>query len=155
MIKHVPSDEASSQRKKRLQQKVSNAAQTFLAKNALLRDQNKSLTKFNDEGKARRSAKSAILGKAKVIRWEDLEKAQAEHAVKEAMKAKKEAKKAAKGAKRVACAALRAKKATAGKQKRGRKQKSNTIWANAPELKTKVARISEARAKEDEVMLEP
>jgi hypothetical protein len=47
MIERVPkepNDEASSQHKERLQQKVSHAAQTFVAKNALLRDQNRFLT---------------------------------------------------------------------------------------------------------------
>ncbi|KAF2022977.1 hypothetical protein EK21DRAFT_81851, partial [Setomelanomma holmii] len=56
MLEHVPNkpnDEASSLRRDRLQQKVSHAAQTFLAKNALLRDQNRFLTKINDESKTR------------------------------------------------------------------------------------------------------
>ncbi|KAF2729863.1 hypothetical protein EJ04DRAFT_412905, partial [Polyplosphaeria fusca] len=95
IIKHVPKDEASSEHKERLQQKVSNAAQTFLAKNTLLHDQNRFLTKMSDESKARRAAKSAILRKAKVMTWEDLEKARAEHVVKEAAKAEKKAKKTA------------------------------------------------------------
>lgn len=43
MIKQVPNDEASSQHKERLQQKVNNAAQTFLAKNALLDHRNQFL----------------------------------------------------------------------------------------------------------------
>ena len=108
MIKHVPNDEASSQRKERLQQKVSDAAQRFFAKNALLYDQNRFLTEMNDESKARRAAKSAILGKAKVMTWEDLEKARAEHAVKEAAKAEKKAKKTAREVKKIAKATLQA-----------------------------------------------
>ena len=125
MIEHVPNDddEASSQRKERLQEKLSHAAQTFLIKNALLRDQNRFLTKINDEGKARRATKSVILGKgkARVMTWEDLEKARVEHEKKEEKKAAKEAR-----------------EATIGK-KRGRPQKSATV-----EPKAKVARVSEA-----------
>ncbi|PSN58568.1 hypothetical protein BS50DRAFT_442882, partial [Corynespora cassiicola Philippines] len=70
IIKNVPNDEASSQRKERLREKVSNAALTLLAKNALLRDQNEFLTKINNEGKTRRATKSTILGTAKVMTWD-------------------------------------------------------------------------------------
>lgn len=70
IIKHVPNDGASSQRKERLHQKVSNAALTFLAKDALLRDQNIFLTRINYEGKARRAARSTVLGTAKAMRRE-------------------------------------------------------------------------------------
>jgi hypothetical protein len=87
IIKHVPNDQASSQRKERLQQKVSNTALTLFAKNALLRDQNEFLTHINHEGKTRRVTKSTVLGTARVVTWNVLEKARAEHAVKEAKKA--------------------------------------------------------------------
>jgi hypothetical protein len=103
MIEHVPkepSDEASNQHKERLQQKVSHAAQTFLAKNALLRDHNKFLTKIDDESKTRRATKSTILGKARVMTWEDLEKKRQERAEKEEKKAAKEAREAITGKKR-------------------------------------------------------
>ncbi|KAF1993395.1 hypothetical protein P154DRAFT_527785 [Amniculicola lignicola CBS 123094] len=113
MIKQVPNG-ASSQHKERLQQKVNNAAQTFLAKHALLDDRNQFLAKLNDEGRARRSTKPAILGEAKAMRYEDLEKARAERTVKEPKKAEKEAKKAAKGPKNVASGTAEAEEATAG-----------------------------------------
>lgn len=155
-----------------LQQKVSNAAQTFLAKNALLRDQNKFLTKVNNEGKARRSTNSAILRKAKVMSYEDLEKARTERAA-------KVAKKAAKGPKNVASTALQVEEATIGKTKRGQKRKSATAGvdvlgpkakvarinerevaegeqgASTPEPRAKVARMSETQVQEDKLMLGP
>jgi hypothetical protein len=74
-------------------QKLVNAAQKSFAERALLRDQARSLLKVNNEAKVRRSTKSVVLGKAKVMSYEDLEKARAERATKEAAK---EAKKAAK-----------------------------------------------------------
>lgn len=90
-IKQVPDDEMNRQHKQRLQQKVNNAAQLFLAKNALLEDRNCFLTTINDESKIRRSSRSEILGKARVMSYEDLEKARADRAVKEAAKEAKKA----------------------------------------------------------------
>lgn len=149
MIKQVSDDETSRQHKERLQQKVTTAAQTFLAKNALLEDRNQFLTNINDEGKVRRSAKSEIIGKARVMSYEDLEKARAERALKEAAKeAKRAAREAKEGAKEVQ------KVATAGKGKLGRKRKSPEE-AGAPEPKAKVARMSEAQVEEDEIAPEP
>lgn len=138
MIKQASDDETSRQHKERLQQKVTTAAQIFLAKNALLEDRNQFLTNINDEGKVRRSTKSEILGKARVMSYEDLEKARAERAIKEAAK---EVKKGTKKAKKVA---------TAGNGKRGRNRKS-AEEADASEPKTKVARMSEIQIEEDEI----
>lgn len=137
MIKQVPGDETSRQHKERLQKKVTTAAQTFLAKNALLEDRNQFLTSINDEGKVRRSTKSEILGKARVMSYEDLEKARAERAVKEAAKEAKKGEKVA----------------TTDKGKRGRKGKSPEE-AGAPEPKANVARMSEAQVEEDEIASE-
>ncbi|KAF2729688.1 hypothetical protein EJ04DRAFT_405339, partial [Polyplosphaeria fusca] len=58
IIKLIPNDDAK--RKERFQQKI------------------------NNEGKTRRATKSTILGTAKVMTWDDLEKARAEHAATEA-----------------------------------------------------------------------
>ncbi|KAF2647103.1 DDE-domain-containing protein [Lophiostoma macrostomum CBS 122681] len=142
MIKYVSNDEASSQRKERLQQKVSNAAQTFL-------------TKMNDEGKARRSAKSAILGKAKVMTWDDLQKARAEHAVKEAAKAEKKAKKMAREAKKVAKATLQAEDAAIGGGKWGLKRTAAMIGADHSEPRAKVARRNDGWVEKNQVITEP
>jgi hypothetical protein len=50
---------------------------------ALLHDQNQSLTEINKEAKVRRSTRSVVLGKAKVMSFEDLEEARAKRAAKE------------------------------------------------------------------------
>ncbi|MCJ1279485.1 hypothetical protein MMC21_007309 [Puttea exsequens] len=150
MIKQVPGDdETSRQHKERLQYKITTAAQTFLVKNALLEDRNQLLTNINDEGKLSRSAKSETLGKVRAMSFENLERARAERAVKEAAKqakkVAKEAKMAAKEAKNIA---------TAGKGIRGRQRKSPEE-ASVPEPKVKVARMSEAQIEEDEIAPEP
>jgi hypothetical protein len=88
MILRMTNDDSSNQRKERLQQKVSKAALTVFTKNALLGDQNGFLKEMNNEGKARRSTKSKILGRAKVITFEDLQIARAEDEAKEAKKAR-------------------------------------------------------------------
>jgi dihydroxyacetone kinase len=84
--------------KKRLQkhlQKLTNAAQLSFAERALLQYHNQFLIHMNNEAKARRKTKSEVLGTARVMSYEDLNKARADRAAKEAKKAAKEAKKAA------------------------------------------------------------
>jgi hypothetical protein len=106
-------DEASMPRLERHVQKLAHAAQasfarrSFLdAKCALLDNRNQMLTKLNNEAKVRRSTRSIVVGKAKVMSFEDIE---------------------------VARAARMAKDATKGKGKRGRKRKSITLEADEPE----------------------
>ncbi|KAI1532887.1 DDE-1 domain containing protein [Pyrenophora tritici-repentis] len=134
MIKHAPNDEANSQHKARLQQKVANAAQTYLAKIALLSNRNQFLAKINNEGKARRAADQKIIGTARA--------------------AEKKAKKAAKEAKRVASAGSKAEGAAAGMKKRGRKRKSASPEQDAsnPAQRAKVLRTSETRVEEIEII---
>jgi hypothetical protein len=62
----------STQRIQRHVQKLASAAQISFAKCALLRDQNQFLSEINKEAKVRRSTRSLILGKAKVMSYEDL-----------------------------------------------------------------------------------
>jgi hypothetical protein len=128
MIKQVPDDETNRKHKERLQQKLTNATQLSFAERALLQEHNRFLARINNEAKVRRSTKSDVLGTAKVMSYEELEKAKAERAAKqtakEARKAKREAKKAAK----------EAEEATLGKSTRGRKRKSSAE-ADAPEPK--------------------
>jgi len=96
-----------------------------LAQCALLDNKKQLLTRINNEAKVRRSTKSVVLGKAKVMSYEDIEEA------------------------RIKCAA---KDATKGKGKRGRKRKSIELEADKPEPdepgepepKPQVARIIEA-----------
>ena len=96
-----------------------------LAKGALQQDQIRFLITINNEAKVRRSTKSVVLGKAKVISYEDLVAKRAEREAKEQNKAK-------------------------GKRKRGRKRKSPEE-AGGPEPKAKVTRMSEAQVEEDEI----
>ncbi|KAL6169275.1 hypothetical protein ACJQWK_04310 [Exserohilum turcicum] len=64
-------------------QKLASAAQISLEKQTLLQDQNEFLTKVNKEAQVRRSTRSIVLGKAKVMSFEDLEEARAKRAEKE------------------------------------------------------------------------
>ena len=99
-------DGTSIQRLERHVQKLANAAQISFAERALLHDQNQMLTRMNNEAKVRRSTRSVVLGKAKVMSFEDIEVARATRAAKDVIK---------------------------GKGKRGRKRKSAAVEADEPE----------------------
>jgi hypothetical protein len=97
-------------------QKLANAAQISFAERAL-HDQNQMLTRMNNEAKVRRSTRSVVLGKAKVMSFEDIEVARAARAAKEVIK---------------------------DKRNRGRKRKSATVEADEPEPdEPEVARAAE------------
>jgi hypothetical protein len=81
-------NETSIQRLERHIQKLANAAQMSFAEGAFLHDQNQMLIRMNNEAKVRRSTKSIILGKAKVMSFEDIEVARAARAAKEVIKGK-------------------------------------------------------------------
>ena len=85
----------------------------------LLHDQNQFLTRMNNEAKIRRSTNSVVLGKAKVMSYEDIEEARAKRAAKGVIK---------------------------GKGKRGRKRKSAALEGGKPEPEPEleVARMIEA-----------
>jgi septum formation inhibitor MinC len=106
----------SIQRLERHVQKLANAAQASFAESAFIYDQNQMLIRMNKEAKVRRSTKSIVLGKAKVMSFEDIEVARAARAAKEVIK---------------------------GKGKRGRKRKSVASEADEPEPEPEVARIIE------------
>src|SRR5437773_1943466 len=76
-----------------------------MGRNWFVSVQSRESTPTYNEAKVRRSTRSVVLGKAKVMSYEDLEEARAKRAAKE--------------------------KATAGKGKRGRKRKSPTPEAEA------------------------
>jgi hypothetical protein len=97
------------------------AAQSSFAKGILQQNQIQFLMTINNEAKVRRSTKSVVLGKAKVMSYEDLKEARTKRAEKEAAKE------------------------TKGKGKRGRKRKAAGPEAEA-ELTAKVARMSKALA---------
>ena len=96
-------NEPDKQRIQKHVQKLASAAQVSYAKQILLQDQNRFLTKINNEARARRSARSMVLGKAKVLSYEDLEEARAERAAKEKATVRK------------------------GRGKRGRRRKSSAL----------------------------
>ena len=83
-------------------QKLANAAYMFCAERAFLKDERQALIKMNNEAKVRRSTKSTVVGKAKVMSYEDIEEARAKCATKEAIADQK-------------------------KVKRGRKRKNTTV----------------------------
>ena len=91
----------SKDRLQRRIQKLASAAKVSFAEQALFKDRNHFLLQINREAKTRRSTKSIVLGKAKVMSFEDLEEARAKRAAKE--------------------------RALAGKPKRGRKRKSDAL----------------------------
>ena len=70
-------------------QKLANTAYISFAERALLYDYNQFLTRMNDEAKKRRLSKSMILGRAKVISYEDIEETRARRAAKENTKSKR------------------------------------------------------------------
>ncbi|KAF2417700.1 hypothetical protein EJ08DRAFT_571392, partial [Tothia fuscella] len=139
MIKQVPDDETSRQHKCRLQQKITNAAHTSFARNALLQDRNQFLALINDEGRVRRSTKSEILGKARVMSYEDLERARVQRATKEEAKANGKAKRSSKPA----ITTPDSEEAIATKGKRGRKRKSAALQADPSKTKAKVVRMGD------------
>jgi hypothetical protein len=75
---------ALDERSKQRLRKFANAAQISFAERALLADENQLLFKQNNEAKVRRSTKSTIVGKAKVMSYEDIKEARAKRAAKEA-----------------------------------------------------------------------
>ena len=111
-------NETSVPRLQRHVQKLANAALISFAERALLYNQNQILTRMNNEAKVRRSTQSIVLGKAKVMSFEDIEVARAARAAKEVIK---------------------------GKGKRGRKRKSAALEADEPEADSEpeVARVAE------------
>ena len=76
-------NESDKQRIQKHVQKLASAAQVSYAKQILLQDQNRFLIKINNEVRARRSTRSMILKKAKMLNYENLEETRAERAAKE------------------------------------------------------------------------
>ena len=97
------------------------------------------LTTINNEAKVRRSTKSLVLGKAKIMSYEDLEEARAKRVEKESTQAAKGKKK--RGRKRKS-SPPELEEDTAETARRGRKRKSAEL--EAPEPTNKMARISNA-----------
>ncbi|KAJ4329553.1 hypothetical protein N0V95_010193, partial [Ascochyta clinopodiicola] len=103
-------------------QKLASAARISFAERALLQDHNRFLFKINNEAKVRRSTKSVVLGKAKVMSYEDLEAAREKRAAKE-------------------------RDAESKKEGRSRKRKAPALEADAGSLpESNVVRLDEAVA---------
>jgi len=88
-------NEASIQRLERHVQKLAHAAQVSFAERALFRaectlldNRNQMLTRINNKAKVRRSTRSIVLSKAKVMSFEDIEVAQTARAAKDVIKDK-------------------------------------------------------------------
>jgi hypothetical protein len=134
-------DETSKQNLARHLQKFVNASQKSFAKGILQEDRIQFLTTINDEAKVRRSTKSLVLEKAKVMSYEDLEEARAKRAEKEAAK---EAKGKGKRGRKCKGATSEVDEASMGKAYCGRKRKSAMPEADTSEPKAKEARTSNA-----------
>lgn len=97
-------DETSKQNLERHLNKLTKAAGTFHAKSALQQDQISSLLKANNESKVRRATNSTVLGKAKVMSYEDLVAAREARREKEAAKEAARERKMRKGKRKVIAA---------------------------------------------------
>ena len=104
-------------------EKLLNAAQVSFVERALLENENQILVKQNDEAKRRKWTKATVLGKAKVMSFEDLEEARAKRAARDA---------------------------ETSKGKRGRKRKGLPAQETGAR-KTQKARRSELEVAEDEI----
>lgn len=76
-------DDGSRVMLKRHLQKMAKAAHISFAERALLQERARFLLKINNEAKVRRTTRSVMLGKAKVMSYEDLEEARMKRAAKE------------------------------------------------------------------------
>jgi DDE superfamily endonuclease len=141
---HALSDERSRLRLQWYAQKLANAAKTSFAERALQQDQIRFLFKVNKEGKVRQSTKALILGKAKVMSYEDLQAARAKRAAKEKAKATVGTGKRGRKPKN---ALPKEEEATTGKAERGRKRKypePEGVEATARKIKRDRKRINQA-----------
>lgn len=142
-------DETSRQRLERRIQKLTNATQQSFSERALLHEQNQFLAEINNEAKVRRSTKSLVIGKARVISYEDLEKARAERVAKDLAKVAARVAKEQKNAKKSATATPATDEAEAEKPRRGRKRKGRAE-GDMPEPKAKMVRTGGTEALEGE-----
>jgi hypothetical protein len=76
-------DETSKRHLQKHVQKLANAVHISFAERAILREQTRFLHQINSEAKTRRSTKSVVMGKAKVMSYEDIKEARAKRAAKE------------------------------------------------------------------------
>jgi hypothetical protein len=113
-------NDVDKQKLKRHMQKFTKGAQTLIVDGTLKQERIQSLLKANDEAKPRRSTKSIVLSKAKVMSFEDLVEARIKRAEKEANKLAKK------------------------KRTRGQKRKDNALEIHMPGVADEVACTGEA-----------
>ena len=114
-------------------QKLTKGAQISIARGALQQERIRSLLKTNDEAKVRRATKSLVLGKAKVMSYEDLVEARAKRAEKDARKtAKKQRRKRSGGQEVVPDAMLQVPLAAATESANGHLWMAEAQYAVAP-----------------------
>ncbi len=132
-------DETRKQNLARHLQKCTKAFQKSSALGVLQEDRIQFLTTINNEAKVRRSTKSLVLGKAKVMSYEDLEEARAKRVVKDSAQA---AKGKGKRGRKSKSSPAEPEEGIAETARRGRKRKSPEL--ETPEPTNKVARMSNA-----------
>lgn len=137
-------NETSKQNLARHLQKCTKAFQKSSAQSILQEDRIQFLTTINNEAKVRRWTKSLVLGKAKVMSYEDLEEARAKRVVKDSAQAAKGKGKRGRKSKSSPPEPEEdtAEEDTAESARLGRKRKSAALDAPAPTHK--MARISNA-----------
>jgi hypothetical protein len=118
-------------------QKCTKAFQISFVQGILQEDRIQFLTTINNEAKVRRSTRSLVLGKAKVISYEDLEEARAKRVVKESTQAAKGKRKRGRKSK---SSLPEPEEDITGTARRGRKRRSAEL--EAPEPPNRTARIS-------------
>ncbi|KAH6669559.1 hypothetical protein B0J14DRAFT_487148 [Halenospora varia] len=132
-------NETSKQNLARHLQKCTKAFQKSSAKSILQEDRIQFLTTINNKAKVRRSTRSLVLGKAKVMSYKDLEEARAKRVVKESTQA---AKGKGKRSRKSKSSPPEPEEDTAETARRGQKRKSAGV--ETPEPTNKMARISNA-----------
>ena len=126
-------EEASKRRLRRHLDKFAKAAHLSFAKGALQQHHIRLLLKINDEAKVRRTTKSLVLGKAKVMSFEDLVEARAKRAEKDARKiAKKQRRKRSGGQEVVPDATFQVPLAAATESANGHLWMAEAQYAVAP-----------------------
>lgn len=136
-IEQIPDTESHRKVKEKLQQKHAKATRLCIAELSMLQIRNDALTQINNEGKVRRSAKPNIVGRARIMAWDDIEAARSEIAAKAKEKEEKKARREAKNAEKEAMKA-------ASKSTPGRKRKTSPVAADVPESSNKSPRMDEA-----------
>lgn len=126
-------EEPGKQNIQRHLQQLTKGAQTSIARRALQQERIRSLLKTNDEAKVRCTAKSLVLGRAKVMSYEDLVEARAKRAGKDARKAaKKQRRKRSGGQEVVPDAMLQVPLAAAAESANGQLWMAEAQYAVAP-----------------------